>query len=519
MSTKYKWKRRPYHHQVAAVKQGIRQLRETGGYALLMEPRTGKTKTAIDIFSIKHLQGEVDRVVIVCPLGVMHVWVDEIKANCPYRCRITIWDKKGRKDSVLPRWNSDILDVVIVNYDAFSAPGAIIGRNKDKSLRRSKTRGGRFGLKKAIIKWQPHMIILDESHRIKTTKSVKTSTVWSIAWKNAPGYDGQYTSLCDNRMILTGTVLTKKKRIFDIYSQWLFLNRNSPLVKDKTLGEFKEEYAVWTRRNNYPQWLRNKPRAEDKLRKHIHKESFAVTRDECYDLPDRLPPVIISVPLEESAPYYDKMASEMVAKLTSGEFTWAKIPLVQRLRLSQITSGIIKTEPSEKYPEGRLVRIGKEKLRYLEDYLFDQFEADEKVVVGARFRGDISSIVALANRMKVPVWQLHGGIKPADRVINIRDFNNYDGPGMFLAQPSAGSEGIDLSSASTLIWFSMIDSWVNFRQFEDRIALSKKATRFVYLLAENTVDQIQYEGLESDGDVAKRVTESPYRLLRNFKNV
>lgn len=518
MTTKYRWKVKPYIHQVVAVKQGIRQLRETGGYALLMEPRTGKTKTAIDIAAIMHQLGEIDRMLVICPVGVIDVWIAEIRKNCPFRCRITVWDKKGRKTFDLPPWSPDILNIVIVNYDAFSVPGAVLRKNDDGTYHRSKARGGRFGLKKQVLKWQPHLIVLDESHRIKTPSSVKTSTIWSLAWKNAIGYEGQYEAICPYRMILTGTVLTKKKRIFDIYSQWQFLNRKSPLVKGITLKEFKEYYAVWTHRNNYPQWLRNRPSKEGQLRRRLHAESFAITREECYDLPDRLDPVVIHVPLEESASYYDKMAEEMVAMLESGEYTWAKIPLVQRLRLSQITSGIVKTEPTDQYPEGRLVRIGKEKLRYLEDLLYDQFEADEKVVVGARFRGDLSSIKALGTRMKVPVWELHGGVKRADRTKNIADFNKYNGPAIFLAQPSAGSLGIDLSTSSTLIWYSLIDSWVDFTQFEDRIALAKKATRYYYLLAENTVDEIKYEGLKEDGDVARRVTESPYRLLRNFKN-
>lgn len=512
---KYKWKTRPYRHQVAAVKRGLEQLEKTGGFALLMEPRTGKTKTAIDLACIQHLRGVCNRVLVVCPVGVMDVWVEEIRKNCPYRCRITIWDKLGRKHFDLPPWNVEILDFVLINYDAFSTPGEMVGRDEDGGIIRSDRRGGRFTLKKSIQRWQPHMMILDESHRIKTPSARKTQTIWGIAWRSKR--DGTQVPLVPYRLILTGTVLTKKKRIFDIYSQWKFLNRHSRLVDGMTLADFKEIYSVWTKRNGFPQWLRNRPKAETRLRRDLHAESFAITRDECYDLPTRLPPVLIHVPLEESASYYDEMAEEMVAKLESGEFSWAKIPLVQRLRLSQITSGLVKTEPTPEYPDGRLLRIGKEKLTYLEDILFDQFEAEEKVVVGARFRGDISAIAALAKKMKVPVWELHGGIKPRDRTKNIEEFRRHEGAGMFLAQPSAGSLGIDLSSASTLIWFSLIDSWVDFTQFEDRIALSGKATRYIYLLAKGTIDEIRYDSLQEDGDIAKRITESPERLLRDFK--
>lgn len=516
----YKWKTKPYRHQVAAVKSALRGLKETGGFALLMAPRTGKTKTAIDIASIKHQLGEVNRVVIVCPLSVIDVWVNEIRAHCPFRRRITVWDKEGRKELSLPPWGEDVLDFVIINYDAFSAPGAVISRNGGV-VKRSKTRGGRFEVKRDLLKWQAQMIILDESHRIKTPSARKTTAIWSII------YDSNNQPRIPNRLLLTGTVLTKKKRVFDIYSQWRAMNRDSPLLKVEegdgrtrpiTMREFKEKYAVWTERNGYPQWLRNKESEIRVLREHLHQEAFAITREECYDLPDKYDDVLHEIPLVESAPYYDQMAEEMVAMLESGEFTWAKIPLVQRLRLQQLTSGIAKTEPTDQHPEGRLVRVGSEKLRFLEDLLIDQFEADEKVVIGARFHGDIQGIQAVCKKLKVPSFELSGRIKRPERTQNIEAFRKLQGPGAFIAQPAAGSLGIDLSTAATLIWFSLVDSWVDYEQFKDRIALSPKAVRHIYLLAEGTIDRIKYDALQEDGDVAKKVTESPHRLLRNFKN-
>ena len=462
----------------------------------MMAPRTGKTKTAIDIASILHQQGKVNRVVVICPLSVMDVWVSEIRAHCPApRRRITVWDKEGRKELDLPPWGQDVLDWVILNYDAFSAPGMIIGRTTlpDGSpgpIKRSRTRGGRFEVKKNILRWKPQLMILDESHRIKTPSARKTRVVWNLAW------DSKGNALVENRLILTGTVMTKKKRVFDIWSQWRFLNRNSKLVRGLSLKEFKDRYAVWTSRNGYPQWLRNRPDEMVELRKRLHKESFAITRDECYDLPPRFEDVLHRIPLVASAPYYDQMAEEMVAMLEGGEFTWAKIPLVQRLRLQQLTSGIAKTEPTEEYPEGRLVRVGSEKLQFLEDLLVDLKENDEKVVIGARFHGDIQGIQGVCQKLKIPTFELSGRIKRAERTSNIAEFKRIEGCAVFIAQPAAGSLGIDLSAAATMIWYSLVDSWVDYEQFTDRIALSPRATRFIYLLAEGTIDEIKYEALQ-----------------------
>lgn len=510
--TKYRWKTTPYRHQVAAVKEALPKLYETGGFALLMEPRTGKSKTAIDLAGILHQRGDVNRVLIICPINVMDVWVREIRHHFPFSCRITMWDKNGRKALSLPHWSSGIVDFVIVNYDAFSAPGKIVDKDEYGAVRRSKSKGGRYDMKKAFQDWAPHLMILDESHRIKTPSSKKTTAIWSVAW------DGNNEPRVPFRLLLTGTVLTKKKRVFDIYSQWKFLDRNSPLVKDKTLGDFKTEFQVWTKRNGYPQWLRNRPAAERRLRTMLHDQSFAITREECYDLPARLDPVLIPVELEESAKYYDQMAAEMVAQLEGEEFSWAKIPLVQRLRLAQITSGITKTEPTEQYPEGRLVRVGREKLRMLEDLLYDQFEAEEKIVIGAQFRGDIAAIEELcAKKLKVPVFSIHGSVSRDERTSGIDQFAKVQGAAAMICQPAAASEGIDLRSAATMVWFSLTDSWVHYQQFEDRIALADRATRYIYLLARGTIDEVKYESLQEDGDVARRITESPNILLRNFK--
>lgn len=504
----YKFRTTPYKHQVAALKKLFDNKKRfpegQGGGALLMQPRTGKTKIAIDYAAILHARGKCDRVVVICPVSVMHVWVDEIRMHCPCKFRITFWDKRTRKKMGLPKYGSGALDFVIMNYDAFSTPGRIISKDPvTKEIKRSRTRGGRFDIKRQILAWQPHLLILDESHRIKSTSAKKTYAILAIR------------KVVPYRLILTGTAVTKAKRIFDLYPQWKFWNPESPLVKNMTLAEFKEKYGKWTRRNGYPQLLR--PRNETRLHRLLHAEAFAVTRDECFDLPEAYPPKIIPVPLEESARIYDEMAEKMVAELKAGEYTEASIRLVQNLRFTQITSGLAKTVPTQQYPEGRWVRIGREKLRVLADLLEDWKEEDEKVVICARFRADIVSIAKLCDKLKLKRFILWGGMKPYERQAAIKNFKEWKGSAAFIMNPQAGSLGIDLRSASTMVWYSLINSYVDFIQSMDRIALSGKANRFYFLLAEGTYDEILYEVLQTDGDIVQALHESPERLLRNFK--
>lgn len=514
MST-YKFKTRPYKHQYAALKK----LLELGfGGALLMEPRTGKTKVSIDFASIRHQQGLVSRVLVVCPSAVIDVWVDEIATHCPFDYTVTIWDRKGRKEIALPKFGRSTLDFVIINYDAFSTPGKAGATREDGSRVRSRKKGGRYDVIRAFKSWAPQLIILDESHRIKSPSARKATALVGLG------------PVADYRIICTGTAVTKAKRTFDLYMQWKFLKPDSRLLYDfdtggrHTSASFKSMYGRFMELPVNPkqpngrkfpkfQGLRNTKR----LHRLVHAESFAVTRDECFDLPAAYPDQIIPVPLEETADVYDQMAEEMVAKIRTGEYTEASIRLVQNLRFAQITSGLAKTEPSAQYPEGRTLRIGKEKLRVLEDLLVDWFDEDEKIVICARFRADISGIAQLSQKLGVKPQLLYGGQDRATRTAMISAFRQQEGAGCFIMNPQAGSMGIDLRTASTMVWYSLTQSFVDYTQARDRIALSGKANRYVFLQAEGTYDELQYESLQEDKDVVKMIHDSPERLLRNFK--
>ena len=563
MTDVYRFKTKPYKHQ----KKALKKLISNGwGGALLMEPRTGKTKTLIDYASILHLRGKVNRVLVFAPSGVLGVWEEEIPVHCPVPHRITVWDKDARKEVPLPRFGQDILDFVIVNYDAASTPGQLRkdpkagkvgwfkkrgrryvaqpdrlyrddngevilfavdkngeflvdrtgqliqsaeGRPRvDPEVQRVRDRkGGRFEFQKKILAWQPQLVALDESHRIKSPSATKSGMLHRIGPK------------VPYRVIMTGTVVTKKKRIYDVYSQWRFLNpqrfvdeAGMPL----TFSEFKSQYSVITQRNGYPQWLKNKN--ENTLHKLMHKDAFSVLREDCFDLP-KLTAQRIPVHLDESLEAYNQMAEDMVARIKTGEITEASIALVQGLRLRQLSSGIARTSPTKENPKGRLVVIGSEKLDVLESRLEDLMEAGEHVIIGASFRPDIQRIEAMCNKKRPGYpngWKnfvVMGGVDRRERQKMRLEFENYDGPAVFIGNPAAASEGIDLRSAAIMIWYSLPQSWVHYKQYQERNALHP-GPRFEEFLIASGADQLIYDTLMEDGDVGKAMITSPERLLQ-----
>lgn len=495
MSFTYKFKKKPYKHQVA----GLKKLLDNGfGGALLCEPRTGKTKIAIDYMSILHQGGKVNRVLVICPVGVMGVWKDQLAENCPVDYKVMVWDRQSRRvGQPFPRFGHDRLDIVIVNYDAFSTPATVKSKDEFGGVTRHRNKGGRFLAMNKVKTWQPQLIILDESHRIKSPSAKKTRAIWSLS-VGVP-----------YKVIMTGTVVTKSKRLFDIYAQWKFLHPER--FSGMTFGDFKSHYGRWQARHNYSVWKGNQN--EEELHRLIHMDAFSITREECYDLPPSTNQ-IIRVPLEETAEYYDKMAEDMIARIHTGEITEASIRLVQGLRLQQITSGILRTSPSPEFPQGRIVIGGSEKLTAIHSRLEDLMEMDEKVVIGAVFKADIIRLQEMVQKkLKVPVFVISGGVSTEEREYARTQFPKVSGGAVFIGQPAAAGEGIDLSCASILQWYSLPLSWVNFRQFSDRIALSNKPTFHEFFLAPG-IDQLVYDTLMMDGEVGKRMIQSPELLRR-----
>lgn len=510
--TSYRPKTKPFAHQIRALRFLWNHEFPDGshGGALLMAPRTGKTKTCVDYGSALFQGGKIKCAVVFAPVGVLDVWVQEIKTHSPVPARIIMWDKKGRKKYPrLPeRTRPRTLYWVLINYDGLSYS------RRTKSGRPSRS-SGRYAIRRELERWvgdSEALCVLDESHRAKNPSAKVSRSVHLLG--PTFGY----------RVIATGTSVTKKRRVVDVYSQWKFLNPQSELVDGHTADSFRNHYARWVQAetgtgHGYRRFLAPANVAE--LKQLVHEDAFAITREECFDLPPRLPPQIIHVDLTDSASAYDQMAEDMIAQIESGELTVAQIRLTQALRLRQITGGVVKTEPTEDHPEGRLVRIGSEKLDVLADLMSDLFEAEEHIVVPASFRPDISSIFKLGQRVigkkyQRHVFQMIGGQTRTERTAAWRTFQKLDGPALIVCQPRTAALGIDLSKSHTMIWYSLTTSWVDYSQMEDRIALSNLGCSFQYLLARGTADEELYAMLQEDGDFAKHIHKRPETLRRRL---
>lgn len=503
---RYQFKTKPYRHQVDGIRFAFRQFNRGLGAAFLFEPRTGKTKTTIDTASILYHKQGVRKILVISPNRVLGTWVREFHTHCPLVHEAIVWDAKERRKGAIrqPAGHLD-LQVVVTNYETFSTPG-----KKLASGRRSRTTG-RFKHRDTIIKWldgDPALIIVDESHKLKNPSGKASNMI--VGMRRWFKY----------QLILTGTPITKARRAADIYMQWRLIAPNRFSEWGATYEDFRTHTGKWIEANGFPQWVGPREAGLRDLRRGIHQDGLVIHRSECFDLPATLPDRIVPVALTTSAKHYDEMAEEMVTKLESGEIAEASIPLVVTMRLAQITSGhvgILEPHPTNPNKQiSRPVKVGSEKLNALRELLEDEvLEKEDPTIVVARWKHDLDAIQRLCKRLGITTWSIRGGMDRSSTDDALRRFSQCSGqPAVMVVQPQAGGVGLDMRVAGHTIWYSLTPSYVDFTQMKDRNALHPNAVQHTFLIAPNTVDQLLYDTLQNDGDVAKTILKRPEVLLR-----
>ena len=514
---RYPFKTKPYRHQVEGIKFAFKQFSQGLGAGLLFEPRTGKTKTTIDIASILYIKHEVRKILVITPNRVLGTWVREFHTHCPLVHEIVVWDAKERRKGAIrqPPGHVD-LQIVVTNFETFGTPGKRL-----QSGRRSRSTG-RFKNRDFIMKWvdgEDALIVVDESHKLKNPSGKSSNMIVGLRkWFKY-------------QLILTGTPITKARRASDIYMQWRLINPSRFMQWGATYEDFRKHTGRWIEKNGFPQWVGPKEEGLKDLRRGIHRDALVIKREDCFDLPHSLPDRIIHVPLTSSAKHYDEMAQDMLTKLENGEIAEASIPLVVTLRLSQITSGHVgiqkpgpeklnrRTGEMEPTWISEVHRVGDEKLTALVDILREEvLEKEEPVIIVARWKHDLDAIESACRALKIPSWSIRGGMTRDATEDSLRRFKQAAGSACaMVVQPQAGGVGLDMRTAGHTIWYSLSPSYVDYTQMRDRNALHPNAVQHTFLIAPGTVDELLYDTLLNDRDVAKAILKRPELILRRSR--
>lgn len=472
---KLHYRTKPWPHQARVLKRMVRQ--RGGGIQVPM--RWGKSWVGIYWAAALWYLEDVDRVLVITVTSALGVWEDQIQQHCPVPWRVIShhgevlsegepegeWSRKAR------------LEFMLVNYQNLYSR-AYTGEGREWVVVSNRT----------LHRFRAQAVIGDESHHLGNPNSEQSKQACALA------------RLTRFRLFMTGTMFHRKP--FFVFGQMKFYDDGRTFGTAFT--HFKDKIAIF-----------RDPQKYVLLRYRNLKWMMRQVKPVVYierDVPKR-PPVrnLLRFDLtKENRRIYNAMERDRVVRVKK-EVLAADIVLTQHLWLMMMAGGFVKLPDSRRY-----VQIGDDKLRMCEDRLKEYMVQDiHKVVIGCRFVPELGAIARAAKRVGFQVVLFHGGI-PAGRERHRRTmfFQNTDKPTVFVSQISAGKEGIELSAADTILWYSLTQSYVEFSQFGERTKLYNDTRTHMhdFLLARGSRDEVTLEAMNLKMDVAELLVTDPQRV-------
>lgn len=429
-------------------------------FALLWEMGTGKTRTAIETFIYYRKKGKVNKCLVVCPLSVMDNWEQEIEKWSDCSSGVL----RGTKDNKLELLQNDIADFVIMNYESVRV------------------------LEEPLHQWvdSDTMIIADESTKIKNPDAKRSKALIKLGF------------LTKYKIIMTGTPVTQHAH--DLFTPFLFLDSGETfgLRYDTFLDKYfwKNGYKLIPNRDSLEQ-----------ISNRMYTKSLRFLKKDCLDLPDKIY-VNRNVELPKyNREKYNEMVRYAITEIENSERVTAAIILVQLLRLSQITSGFV-------------VDVGHNAVNFSDNPKLDALEdileeTEGKVIIWARFQQDIKNILAICGKLEIEAVSIWGEIPEEERSKNVRKFQTDENTKVIVGTPQTGGLGINLTAASTVIYYSNSYSLQDRLQSEDRTHRAGQINKVTYIdiLAKNTIDVGIRKILKEKKNIADIVTRDNLREM------
>ncbi len=508
----------PFEHQIV----GITKLVKEPIVGLWDVMGLGKSKQIIDAAQILYTQGLVNRVLIVAPASVRFVWMDQELGEL----RKHLWDNLPAKvilfHGKIRTWSSSIskesterpLQFLVTNYEFI--------RNKDRREQLFHFCGPKTWL------------VLDESSLVKSYGAAQTKSCMVLRKR------------CGRITLLNGTPIANSPK--DLFSQGQLLDKK--ILDCKTYYNFRGRYGVmggWQGRQ-VVQWVN----IED-LQRRFAPYVLCRRKEDCLDLPEKIPSVIMPAILTEKTwAIYKEMREEMIVWLNEATISMAMQAAVKGIRLAQVTSGFlggvhesgleeqpdpvidrpdfipfIKKMISEPIIQSNEIRmapnnlpepiqdISSEKLDVFLEW-FDQKLVEDpafKVLVWCRFRPELHRLFeSLTQRPGVSLGKIWGGQKKQEREDALRLLDPRTmpkGPVVVMGTPSSGSMGLNLTGAHTVVYMSNDYSLKTRLQSEDRVHRPGQihAVSYFDMVAvgpkgQKTIDHAIIKALRTKNDIA-----------------
>ena len=450
---KFNYKTKPFEHQREALKRGA----DSHNFAYFMEMGTGKTKVTIDNASYLFLLNKIKHVIVIAPNSVYLNWKKEIDTHCSVPQNIMA----HKVDQITTPEFADPLKLnwYLFNVEALSHKS---GLKKVKELLGEKERT---------------MVIIDEATTIKNRTAKRTKNIIELG--KGVGY----------KRILTGSPVTKSP--LDLYSQVAFLDR--ALLGHTSFYTFRARYAIMHeidmggRSVLLPKYYTNL----DELERNLKTFSYRCRKSECLDLPDKIYTQHYINLKDDHAKAYEQLKRNAWAVIQNEEVSYSN-KLTEILKLHQCVNGHVKAD------DGKIVEFNDPKLDELLNIIE---ENDGKFIIWANYIYNIEKIIDILQKKygSKSVVAVYGAINAEQRISNVKKFESDNDVRFFVGNPSTGGYGLNLVSASYVLYYSNSYNLEVREQSEDRAHRigQDKNVLVIDLICKGTVDEMIISALKN----------------------
>lgn len=454
--------------------EALDRIRENPFYALFMRPGTGKTGVALSLIDEKLKNKEYKRFLLLAPGNLLVNWeialsdfVSAPRGSYIVRRIGTGLSTKEAKDQ-------------LVLLKAYTHKGILLMVNYEKVAK----------LERELKKFNPDMVIMDESHKLKSRTSQVSSSVFRVSQK------------AKSRLLLTGTPIANDYE--DIFMQFKIMDST---IFGTRWGDFRDRYV---KLGGYmgKQIVGYKHKKE--LRGIISEHSYRVKLRDCIDLPP-LDKVYLTCSLSPRAKkYYSDIQDNLLTQIEENPLlsrkslkqvlrsngitynpkesytsllltarpyleTTCEMAVTKQIRLHQICGGFLTLD------SGEVVQVDDSKLKLLQETL-----DENPTIIFCQYVAEVERIVkVLSNKYRVASYR-----DPQKRDQVYLDF--LDGKiDIIVSQINSGSMGLNLQRANRVIFYSWGYEYSSYDQAIERIERpgQKNAMEVIHLVVEDSIDR------------------------------
>ena len=413
--------------------------------ALFMQMRLGKTKVAIN--TLQHHGNNL----VVAPLSVLGTWHRELLAEGLHKV-VFLEGRAEERLTMARQCCQDFKSVwCLTNYETLRLVPQI-----------------------ADLPW--FGVVLDESSKLRNP----SKRIWDRA-KGAYRRAGQTVDVCltrfqntQRRFILSG--LPAPESLLDYFNQMAFLD--GQFMGCRSYWQFRAKHFNLVERAY--KWYPRKG-VREKILVEVKQRCFVLSREQVGMANQR---IYESREVEPSAQQVRllKEVRESYSVTVGKETRRTQWAVVAANWMNQISGGYIHGN------DGRTASLGSKKTRELLDLLQGEL-AEEQCVVWFRFNAELWAVREAVMTTGIRCECIWGNVPPEERNLWCQKFSKGEFR-VLLVQLKCGKFGLDLSAASTAIYYSNGFSHEDRAQSEDRIEhpRKKEPLLFVDLLTKDSSD-------------------------------